>query len=48
MNPTESNFEAEVSMEKQAQEVPEDPPFHILFLGDFSGVQLLRKLGAPT
>ncbi len=37
MNPGESNLEAEVSMERLAVEVPEDPPFHIFVMGDFSG-----------
>ncbi|MEZ5308225.1 MAG: type VI secretion system contractile sheath large subunit [Pyrinomonadaceae bacterium] len=36
MNPGGSNLEAEFSMERAAVEVPEDPPFHILVLGDFS------------
>ena len=44
MIPTDSNFEAKVSMEKEAFPVPEDPPFHILFLGDYSG----RKNYADT
>lgn len=37
MNPGESNLEAEVSMERLALEVPEDPPFYVLVTGDFSG-----------
>jgi type VI secretion system protein ImpC len=37
MIPTDSNFEAKVSMEKEAVPLPEAPPFHLLFLGDYSG-----------
>ncbi len=37
MNPSKTNLEAEVSMQKSAVEVPEDPPFHMLVLGDLSG-----------
>lgn len=37
MLPTETDFEAQVSMETDAVPVPEDPPFHILFAGDYSG-----------
>ncbi|MDH3493661.1 MAG: type VI secretion system contractile sheath large subunit, partial [Acidobacteriota bacterium] len=37
MNPERTNLEAEVSMERAGVEIPEDPPFHILVLGDFSG-----------
>ncbi|MCO6511573.1 MAG: type VI secretion system contractile sheath large subunit [Aridibacter famidurans] len=37
MLPTETDFEAQVSMETEAVPVPEDPPFHILFSGDYSG-----------
>ncbi|REJ76419.1 MAG: hypothetical protein DWQ47_12505 [Acidobacteria bacterium] len=37
MLPTDTDFEAQVSMEREAVPVPEDPPFHILFVGDYSG-----------
>ncbi|QQS40123.1 MAG: type VI secretion system contractile sheath large subunit [Acidobacteriota bacterium] len=37
MLPTETDFEAQVSMETEAVPVPEDPPFHILFAGDYTG-----------
>jgi len=37
MLPTKSNFEAEVSMEREAIPVPEDPPFLVLLAGDYSG-----------
>lgn len=37
MLPTETDFEAQVSMETEAVPVPDDPPFHILFAGDYSG-----------
>ncbi|HUF04367.1 MAG TPA: type VI secretion system contractile sheath large subunit [Aridibacter sp.] len=37
MLPTETDFEAQVSMETEGVPVPGDPPFHILFAGDYSG-----------
>ena len=37
IDPSRTSLEAEVSMEKAALEVAEDPPFHILVMGDFSG-----------
>lgn len=37
MNPTDTNLEAQFSLETQATPIPEDPPFHILFIGDYSG-----------
>ena len=40
---TESDFEAKVSMETQAIPIPDDPPFHILFLGDYSGRENLLE-----
>lgn len=42
---TDTDFEAKVSMETEANPVPEDPPLHILFAGDFSGRENLRKAG---
>ena len=36
MNPSETKLEAEVSMEKHAVEVPDDPPSYVLIAGDFS------------
>lgn len=45
MLPTETDFEAEVSMETEAIPIPEDPPFLILFAGDFSGRKNLSSLG---
>lgn len=42
---TDTDFEAQVSMETEATPVPEDPPLHILFAGDFSGRGNLRKAG---
>jgi type VI secretion system protein ImpC len=41
MIPTETDFEAEFSLETEAIPLPEDPPFHILFMGDYSGRQNL-------
>lgn len=47
MIPTDSGLEAEFSMEKEAVPVPEDPPFHVLFMGDYSGREnLSRATGA--
>lgn len=43
MIPTDTDFEAEVSLETEAIPIPEDPPFHILFLGDYSGRQNLSE-----
>lgn len=43
MLPTDTEFEAQVSMETEAVPVPEDPPFHVLFSGDFSGRQNLAR-----
>ncbi len=37
MNPTETDFESQVSMETEAIALPDDPPFRILLLGDYSG-----------
>lgn len=37
MIPTDTDFEAQFSLETEATPVPEDPPFHILFMGDYSG-----------
>ncbi|NNE65026.1 MAG: hypothetical protein HKN33_00550 [Pyrinomonadaceae bacterium] len=37
MNPGESNIEPEFTMERGGREVPEDPPFAILVVGDFTG-----------
>lgn len=34
---TDTNFETKVSLEKEAVPIPEVPPFHILFLGNYSG-----------
>ncbi len=43
MIPTDSDFEFEVSMETETIPTPEDPPFHILFLGDFGGRENLSQ-----
>ncbi len=37
MLPKKTSFETEVSLEREAVPIPEDPPFHILVAGDFSG-----------
>lgn len=37
MIPNKTDFETEVSLETEAVPIPDDPPFHILFLGDYSG-----------
>ena len=44
MLPTETEFEAEVSMETEATPIPEDPPFLVLLAGDFSGRRNLSNL----
>ena len=44
MQPTETDFEAMVSMETEAIPVPDDPPFHLLITGDFSGRDNLIKV----
>lgn len=46
MFPTDRDFETKVSFETEAVPIPEDPPFHILFLGDFSGRENLLRLGS--
>ncbi len=44
MLPTEkSGLEFEFSMEKEATPIPEDPPFKILLVGDYSGRENLAK-----
>ncbi len=43
MFPTDNDFKAQVSLETEAIPVPEDSPFHILFLGDYSGRQNLTQ-----
>ncbi|MEZ5345643.1 MAG: type VI secretion system contractile sheath small subunit [Pyrinomonadaceae bacterium] len=49
MFPTEkSGLEFEFSMEKEATPVPDDPPFRILLLGDYSGRKnLARSVDSP-
>lgn len=42
MIPADTDFETEVTLETSSQPLPDDPPFRILFLGDWSG-----KGGAP-
>jgi type VI secretion system protein ImpC len=37
MNPAKTNLEAQFSLEREGTPIPEDPPFHILFMGDYSG-----------
>jgi type VI secretion system protein ImpC len=37
MFPNDANFESEFTFENSAVPLPEEPPFHILFLGDWSG-----------
>lgn len=39
----DTDFEAKVSLEREATPIPEDPPFHILFLGDYSGRENQNK-----
>jgi len=47
MLPKQSNFEAKVSMEREAVPVPEDPPFIVLMAGDYSGrANLIRTADA--
>jgi type VI secretion system protein ImpC len=45
MFPTDTDFESQVSLETQAISMPEDPPFHILFLSDYSGRENSSKNG---
>lgn len=47
MIPSSTDFDTEVKFETQANEIPEDPPFHILFLGDYSGRESRSDVGAP-
>lgn len=47
MNPFNTDFDTEVKFETEANALPEDPPFHILFFGDFSGRQSRPDAGAP-
>ncbi len=44
MFPTETEFESQVLLQTEAVPVPEDPPFHILFLGDYSGRENLSQI----
>lgn len=37
MIPADTDFETEVTLETSSQPLPDDPPFRILFLGDWSG-----------
>ena len=37
MIPSNTDFDTEVTLETESQPLPEDPPFHILLLGDWSG-----------
>lgn len=37
MFPSDSNLEAEFTLETESQPIPDDPPFKILLLGDWSG-----------
>ena len=47
MNPFNTDFDAEVKFQTESQALPEDPPFHILFLGDWSGRESRPEVGAP-
>ncbi|NNE99630.1 MAG: hypothetical protein HKN25_11475 [Pyrinomonadaceae bacterium] len=43
MTPTKTEHEAQVSMETAAIPLPDEPPFHILLLGDYSGRENLSN-----
>lgn len=47
MIPSNTDFDTEVKFETEANVLPEDPPFHILFLGDYSGRESRSDVGAP-
>ncbi|MFV0388110.1 MAG: type VI secretion system contractile sheath domain-containing protein [Pyrinomonadaceae bacterium] len=44
MERIKTEFETQVSMETESIPSPDDPPFHILFLGDFSGRENLAAV----
>lgn len=44
MLPTDNNLESEFTFENAAVPVPEDPPFHILLLGNWCGDSINRDL----
>lgn len=48
MFPTETSFESKVSLETQAVPIPEEPPFRLLLLGDYSGRENLSNLTGAT
>ena len=47
MIPSNTDFDTEVKFETEANALPEDPPFHILFLGDWSGRESRSDVGSP-
>ena len=44
MFPNDSNLETQFTLKNEATPLPEDPPFHILVLGDWSGKGVLKGL----
>ncbi len=44
MLPTDNNFESEFTLENAAVPVPEEPPFYVLLLGDWSGDSTKKEL----
>jgi len=44
MFPSDSNLESKFTFETEATPIPEEPPFHILLLGDWSGNLNYREL----
>lgn len=44
MFPTSNEFESEFTLENTATPLPEEPPFHVLLLGDWSGNSTRKSL----
>jgi len=44
MFPTGSDFESEFTLENSAVPLPEEPPFHVLLLGDWGGSSIRKSL----
>jgi type VI secretion system protein ImpC len=47
MIPFNTDFDTEVKFATDADSLPEDPPFHMLFLGDWSGRESRSDVGSP-
>lgn len=47
MIPFNTDFDTEVKFATDANTLPEDPPFHMLFLGDWSGRESRSDVGTP-